>query len=282
MWIVLGLFILTGIYLIWDSLTNPKSTALTLLSACSTYAVVLVTLVYAITTSEQRDVMASQLNEMQGQRQLMADQLEEIRREGKIQRLNKEMDFVVGPLRSKIGSYKVYEPLYLEKVMSEQSTAFWEDIKKNLYLTSDDLRVNIDRYLAVFEEQSELLRRTRYDIKYHVDSYCHDHGIAETEIPRYKVLFNPAPICEGYNSYLKYIENGNKEIGYDSAYGKFRANLLELINENHKYDIRIDDQVDIVSIHDARYHLENAVKRRYDAINNELSEVLVGSIDAGS
>ena len=226
--------------------------------------------------------MASQLNEMQGQRQLMADQLEEIRREGKIQRLNKEMDFVVGPLRSKIGSYKVYEPLYLEKVMSEQSIAFWEDIKKNLYLTSDDLRLNIDRYLAVFEEQSELLRRTRYDIKYHVDSYCHEHGIAETAIPRYKVLFNPAPISEGYNSYLKNIENGNKEIGYDSAYGKIRANLLELINENHKYDIRVDDQVDIVSIHDARYHLENAVKRRYDAINNELSEVLVGSIDAGS
>jgi hypothetical protein len=65
--IVLVLFILIGIYLIWDSLMNPKSTALTLLSACSTYAVVLVTLVYAITTSQQRDIMEDQLNSMRDQ-----------------------------------------------------------------------------------------------------------------------------------------------------------------------------------------------------------------------
>ena len=77
MWFVFVLFIILGIYLINDSLTNPKSTALVLLSACSTYAVVLVTLVYAITTSEQRDVMA--------------DQLKEIQRERNIQRLNREM-----------------------------------------------------------------------------------------------------------------------------------------------------------------------------------------------
>jgi hypothetical protein len=87
-----------------------------LLSACSTYAVVLVTLVYAITTSEQRDVMA--------------DQLKEIQRERNIQRLNREIDFVAGPLTSKIGSYKGYEPLYLEENDVKASIVFGKVLRK--------------------------------------------------------------------------------------------------------------------------------------------------------
>ncbi len=210
MWIVLKIFVLLGVGLIIYSVLNPQSIALNLLSACSTYAVVLVTLVYAITTSEQRDVMASQLKEMQSQRRIMADQLGEIRRDSKIQRVNKEIDFIVGPLLSKIGSYKVYEPLYLEDYNREKSLAFWEDIKRNLYLTSDDLRLAVTKYLAVFEEQKTQLRKVRYELRAHVVNYGHEHGIAETAIPRYKVLFKPAPVDEGYGSYLKFIEDGNR------------------------------------------------------------------------
>lgn len=284
MWIVLVLLISFGIYLIWYSLTNPESIAfnLDLLSACSTYAVVLVTLVYAITTSEQRDVMASQLKEMHSQRKLMTDQLEETRREGKIRRLSKEMDFVVGPLRSKIGSYKVYEPLYLEEDNEQRAIVFWEDIKKNLYLTSADFRVKVEKYLAVFEEQKKALRKTRYDLKYHVGVYSKEHEIAERALDRYKVLFRPAPVNEGYNSYLKFIEDSNKEIGYDSSYGKIRVLFFELAQEGHKYDIRVDEHLDKISIYDARDALERAAKQRYDTVKDELSKIVDGSREAGS
>ena len=282
LWIVLALFIFIGIYLIWYSITNPKSTALTLLSACSTYAVVLVTIFYAITTSEQRDVMVSQLKEMDGQRQLMADQLKEIRQDGKIQRLHKEADFVVGPLRSKIGSYKVYEPLFLEECNQQRSIAFWEDIKKNLYLTSADLRVNVEKYLAVFEEQKKQLRKARYEIRGMADNYGHENGIAERELDRYKILLRPAPVDEGYNSYLKFIEGGNKKIGYDSSYGKTRSRILELVNENYQYDIRVEERIDKISIYDARRNLECSVKQRYEGIKDELSELLGGSRDTVS
>lgn len=280
MWIALSLFILMGVCLIGYSLMNPQSIALTLLSACSTYAVVLVTLVYAITTSEQRDVMASQLSEMHGQRKLMADQLEEIRHDHKIQRLNKEMDFVVGPLRSKIGSFKVYEPLFLEECNEQTSIAFWEDIKKNLYLASADLHVIVMKYLAVFEEQKEKLRKTRYEVRIMADNYVHENGIVESMKDRYLVLLRPAPVNEGYNSYLKFIEDGNKQIGYDSSYGKTRSWFLELANENHIYDIRVDGNLDRISIHYARDDLERAVQQRYDAVKNELSEAEVGSREA--
>lgn len=224
MWFVFILFIILGLYLINDYLTNPKSTALVLLSACSTYAVVLVTLVYAITTSEQRDVMANQLKEIQ--------------RDRNIQRLNREIDFVVGPLTSKIGSYKVYEPLYLEESDLKASTVFWEGIKQNLYLTSDDLRVKVDTYLAVFEQQNEQLRKVRYDIEQHVISYCKEKGISEEAKEHYQILFTSAPMNEGYCSYLKYIEDWNKKIGDDSSYGKCRIWFLDLVNEGKKYDIR--------------------------------------------
>ena len=259
MWFVFILFIVLGLYLINDYLTNPKSTALVLLSACSTYAVVLVTIVYAITTSEQRDVMADQLNEIQ--------------RDRNIQRLNREIDFVVGPLTSKIGSYKVYEPLYLGGNGLEASTVFWEGIKKNLYLTSDDLRAKVDKYLAVFEQQKEQLRKVRYDIREHVISYSKENGIAERQINRYTILFTPAPINEGYNSYLQYIDDGNKKIGYDSSYGKSRAWFLELVNEGKKYNIRVDDITDSISIKEARNALESAAKQRYDSIKTELTAI---------
>lgn len=270
MWLVLGLSIILGIYLIYDYLTNSESNALVLLSACSTYAVVLVTLVYAITTSEQRDVMA--------------DQLKEIQRDRNIQRLNREIDFVVGPLTSKIGSYKVYEPLYLEENGLEASTVFWEGIKKNLYLTSDDLRAKVDKYLAVFEQQKEQLRKVRYDIREHVISYSKENGIAERHINRYTILFTPAPINEGYNSYLQYIDDHNKEIGYDSSYGKSRAWFLELVNEDKKYNIRVDDITDSISIKEARNALEIAAKQRYDSIKTELTAIGhdEGSRNAGS
>lgn len=270
MGVVLVLFIILGIYVIYDYLTNPKSTALELLSACSTYAVVLVTIVYAITTSEQRDVMANQLKEIQ--------------RDRNIQRLNREIDFVVGPLTSKIGSYKVYEPLYLEENGLEASTIFWEGIKKNLYLTSDDLRAKVDKYLAVFEEQKKQLRKARYDIMEHVISFSQEHKIAERELPRYKILFTPPPINEGYGSYLKYIEDRNNDIGYDSTYGKSRAWFLELVNEYKKYNIRVDDITDNISIKEARNALESAAKQRYDSIKTELTAIGQdeGSRKAGS
>ena len=265
MWIVLGLLVFIGVYLIWYSYANPKSNALTWLSACSTYAVVLVTLVYAITTSEQ-------LKEMQSQRQLMADQLEENRRDDKIQRLNKEMDFVVGPLRSKIGSYKIYEPLFIEECNKQASISFWEGIKKNLYLASADLRINVDKYLAVFEEQQEQLRKARYGLQEFAISYGLEKGTGsiETSMSRYSILFKPAPVNEGYNSYLKSIEDSNNEIGYDNSYGKTRSWIWQLANERHRYDIRVDDQIYKVSIYEARENLERAVELRYDAIKKEL------------
>lgn len=275
MWIVLGLFIFIGVYLIWDSYINPDSTALTWLSACSTYAVVLVTLVYAITTSEQRDLMASQLNEMHSQRQLMADQLEEIRRDDKIQRLNKEMDFVVGPLRSKIGSYKIYEPLFIQEDDKQRSIAFWEDIKRNLYLASSDLRVNVEKYLAVFEEQKNQLRTARYTVQEKANNYDKEkgRGFTETGRGRYLDLHKPAPINEGYNSYLKSIEDGNKQIDSNSNYGKTRSLILEIANEGHNYDIHVDDQKYNVSIKEVRRDLEQAIQVRYDAIKHELDRL---------
>jgi len=272
MWIILALFILLGIYLIWHSLVNSESKALNLLSALSTYAVVLVTIVYAITTSEQRDVMASQLNEMHNQHEVMADQLEEIRRDRKIQRLSKEMDFIVGPLKSKIGHFKAFEPLFLEEDNEQRSISFWEDIKRNLYLTSDDLHSNIEKYLAAFEEQKRELGKVRYEIKEKADTYGKGKKIPEWTLPRYRDLFNPAPINEGYNSYLKSIENYNKEIGYDSDYGKSRSWFFSLASEFHKYDIRVNGNSDKVSIHDAREDLEHVVQRRYNALKIELSK----------
>jgi hypothetical protein len=138
-------------------------------------------------------------------------------------------------------------------------------------LTSDDLRVKVEKYLAVFEKQKEQLRNVRYDIKEHVRSYSKEQGIAERATPRYNNLFTPAPINEGYGSYLKYIEDCNNEIGNDSSYGRSRAWFLELVNEGKKYDIRVDNITDNISIMDARNTLESAAKQRYDSIKIELN-----------
>lgn len=130
---------------------DPKSNALALLSACSTYAVVLVTLVYAITTSEQRDVMFTQLEEMQ--------------RDQKIQRLNKEMDNIVGPLYSRLDDPHIFNPNpliskfgYVDGILHQPSYeeyVFWEGIKQNKYLTPHNLRAAIDSYLKIRTHSSD-------------------------------------------------------------------------------------------------------------------------------
>ena len=80
-------------------------------------ALVCVTIYYAKQTRKQADSMQGQLGEMRSQRELMADQLEEIRRDRKIQRLNMEMDKLVGQLKSRLEDKDIF-PKNFEPITS--------------------------------------------------------------------------------------------------------------------------------------------------------------------
>ena len=100
--------------------------------------------------------MQGQLGEMRSQRELMADQLEEIRRDRKIQRLNMEMDKLVGQLKSRLEDKDIF-PKNFEPITSRikgsiressndrmyEQTSFWQGIKQYKYLASFDIEFDM-------------------------------------------------------------------------------------------------------------------------------------------
>lgn len=164
----------------------------------------------------------------------------------------KEMDSIVGPLKSRIGKYQYYEPIYITSEYKKSASDFSENIKKNKYLVPKDLRDLIDNYFIALEKHEVMLRGIRYRLK---------------QSPDYKDVMSsvgPAPVNEGNYSYLQNIYTLIK------SYPDLTGDL------NYFHDIAQEGYIfDGYSIKDARTKLEDAVKSRYNYLENTIEQLRI-------
>lgn len=176
-------------------------------------------------------------------------------------RLRDEMDKLVAPLYSlaKTGFFEYYEPLH--RKTDKEAIDFWIDIKKCIYLAPKDLRESIEKYLIAYERQDEELRKTRYEIKEVSD------GNEET-----KKVFLPAPVKEGYGSYIQDISN-LRTIHKESDLGKRLDYFLDIAQDGHKYDARYNNEAIKISVEETRSELIKAVGKRHLELDKEIEKL---------
>jgi hypothetical protein len=139
----------------------------------------------------------------------------------------KEMDSIIGPLKSRIEHFQEYEPLYLQDIDIPHANTFRENIKKYKFLAPNNLRILIEDYLALLEKEDEELRKIRYEIR---ESAKQTHKTLKTATEENPIitksgasnseslawslvpesidhLIRIAPIAEGNGTYLKDLED---------------------------------------------------------------------------
>jgi len=195
----------------------------------------------------------------------------------------KEMDSVLGPLKSRIGYFKYYEPLYLQKTDEANATEFRENIKKNKFLVPKKLRLIIEKYLLVCENQSNEIRKMRYEIREEINRMTkmakqgssqtqtsHEGPQKEHEIIN---LIGPAPVNEGYGTYIKNIEDWIKHYP-NSDLSKKLSYFLDIAHDGHKYTFLSEDHsIIITSVELERGELEAAIKERYNYLEQKVEEL---------
>jgi hypothetical protein len=176
-------------------------------------------------------------------------------------RLQDEMDKLVAPLDSMVRTgFEYYEPVHLNEKYVIEDEAYWRVIRKNVYLASDNLHEAIEKYFKVCEKQKEALRKVRYEIQ------------AIDSTPR-KILFDPAPVEEGFGSYLREIKDLQDAKGSETDYAKKINWLHDIVQEGYMYPIRYKDEVLKISVKDARIDLKDAIETRYKTLLKQLKDV---------
>lgn len=176
-------------------------------------------------------------------------------------RLQDEMDKLVAPLDSMVRiGFEYYEPVHLNEKYVMEDEAYWRVIRKNVYLASDNLHETIEKYFKVCEKQKEELRKVRYEIQ------------AIDPIP-IKILLDPAPVEEGFDSYLREIEKLQTAKGPETDYGKKINRLHNIVQDGYMYTIRYKGEVLKISVKDARIALKDAIETRYKTLLNQLKDV---------
>lgn len=165
----------------------------------------------------------------------------------------KEMDSIVGPLKSRIGNYQYYEPTYITPKNKKCAFEFSENIKKNKYLVPKDLRDLIDNYFTALDKHEVEIRGIRYRME---------------QSPHYLDVMpyiGPVPVNEGNGNYLKYI------LTLCESYPDLKSDLRSLhdiVQEGYTFK-------DGSSIKGARDDLENAVKKRYNYLENIIEQLRI-------
>jgi len=206
----------------------------------------------------------------------------------------KEMDSIIGPLESRAGRYKNYEPLYLQDNDRPKATAFWENIKKNKFLAPENLRLLIENYLTIFEEQEKELRKTRYEIRESRKEAFKKIQVAANDDPmitkskardgeqlagtlvseHINALIRIAPSDEGYGTYVKDLENIIAFWGPELDLSKKMNYFRELSQEGYIYRFARNDRGPVIdSIINTRSTLEAAVKQRYSDLEQCIEEL---------
>ena len=176
----------------------------------------------------------------------------------------KETDSIVGPLKSRLGYFKSYEPLYLLETEEAKASEFWDNIKKNKFLAPKDLRVIIEKYLLVKEIQDRELQKIRYEIRQSTNS---------AQIHEINKLINPAPVNDGYGTYLKNIENAVAEFGHGTDLSNKLNYFHQMSQEGYNYKFSAENESVITSVKSERYDLEIAVKKRYNYLEQKIEEL---------
>jgi hypothetical protein len=196
-------------------------------------------------------------------------------RDGQASSYLREMDSIIGPLRSKIGKYQYYEPIHVTPENENEASLFWENIKKNKYLAPKDLGDLIERYLMVLDVQRKEIRRMRYEI----NEMIRPHGEAANEAFLSKTdlsksasniidmsYIGPAPVNEGFGSYLKKIEvlkkSPNRDLANKLSYFHDIAQEGYIFRDANSYSVR-----------DTRFDLEKAVIERYNYLENTIKKL---------
>lgn len=237
----------------------------------------------------QSDAMTTQAKTMMDQAEIMGKQVDLIQEQVKQNNENivitrnkilqdsylKEMDSIIGPLRSKIGKYQYYEPIHVTPENEREASLFWEKIKKNRYLVPKDLRDLIERYLTVLEVQGKEIRKTRYEL----EEMTHPHGEAANEAFLSKMdlsksasniidtsYIGPAPVDEGLGSYLKKIEDLAKSPNKDLA-NRLR-HFHSIAQEGYGFK-----DANNYSVKNTRFDLEKAGTDRYNYLENTIEKL---------
>jgi hypothetical protein len=172
----------------------------------------------------------------------------------------KEMDSIVGPLKSRIGKYQYYEPIYITPEYEKAASEFSENIKKNKYLVPKDLRVLIDNYFIALEMHEVELRKIRYELK--------QLPLSEYVMP----YIGPAPVNEGNGSYLENIRSYIRALDPNSDPNRDFTNKLtyfhDIVQEGHTFEGKY-------SIKNARFDLEEAVKIRYTDLEDIIESLRI-------
>lgn len=221
-------------------------------------------------------VMGSQTNIMNMQKEIADQHLKHDSIVIIYNRLQDEMDKLVGPLDSisRMG-FEYYEPLRYAESESKRigdafrtnfrqndtelnAKAFWNDIRQHIYLAPKALSEAVERYLLACKMQEEELRQIHYEIR-QID-------------PTPDRILEPAPVVAGYGSYIERIEKYRNKYGADSDLGKKASWLLETIRDEHEYSTRYNNQAVKISIKETRSKLQTAIRIRHESLLTELEE----------
>lgn len=214
----------------------------------------------AITMASQVEGMAAQVNVMDEQKYVAIAQLKYESDVSKYNRLRDEMDKLVAPLISMARTgFEYYEPAHLNEKYIAEADTYWKDIRKNAYLASDDLYEAIEKYLKVCELQKEALRKVRYEI-----------NTIDSTPP--KILFDPAPIYEGFGTYLQAIEKLRDAKGSEKNYANKISWLHDIVQEGHLHEILYKGGVLRISARIARLDLIESIEKRYETLLKQIKE----------
>ncbi len=210
---------------------------------------------------DQVMVMTNQSTIMDEQKKISMDQMKYEGHVLRYKRLRDEMDRLVAPLNSiaRIG-LDYYEPAHVSEKYASEWGMPWRDIRKNAYLASDDLYKAIEIYLIVCEKQYEELKKIRY-------------GIFAIDNPSPKIVTDPAPIDEGFGSYLQKIKELRDEKGSDTDYGKKLNWLYDIVQDGHNYQFTYSGRTINISIKSARISLKEAIESRYETLLKQIKEI---------
>lgn len=186
----------------------------------------------------------------------------------------KEMDSIIGPLKSKIGNYQYYEPIHVTPENEKEASLFWENIKKNKYLVPKDLRDLIERYLMVIDVQKKEIQMTRYKINELIrhGEATDKASLSKKDLSAFKIIdmscIGPAPVNEGFGSYLAKLEEFRKSPNSDLA--KEFIYFHDIAQEGYVFRYANNH-----SVKDTRFDLEEALTNRYNYLENTIEKLRI-------
>lgn len=247
----------------------------TIVTAIGTAALAITTWLYRNDVKRQGKIMEKQVDLVQ--EQVIQNNENIVITKNKVLQESylKEMDSIVGPLRSKIGKYQYYEPIHVTLENEKEASLYLENIKKNKYLVPKDLRDPIERYLMVLDVQRKVISRIRYEI----NEMNHPHGeaanvafLSKTDLSKSESniidmsYIGPAPVNEGFGSYLKNIEDLMKSTNEDLA--KKLSYFRDIAQEGYGFG-----DANNYSVRDTRFDLEKAATARYNYLENAIEKI---------